>query len=156
MGHSVVVALLAALFVIKLLATSISIGSGASGGIFTPSLFLGAALGATFGLLVAPLGFTAPAGAYALVGMAAFTAAATRGAQPAAAAQQRCAVAMQVAVVAAYLVCVVDGDALDLAIRRVVEEPHPHPAHPLTGGVKGKRWDRRSVSDAQTPIIWGC
>ena len=71
--------LLAALFVIKLLATSISIGSGGSGGVFTPSLFLGAALGAAFGLLVAPLGFTAPAGAYALVGMAAFTAAATRG-----------------------------------------------------------------------------
>ena len=54
--------LLAALFVIKLLATSISIGSGGSGGVFTPSLFLGAALGAAFGLLVAPLGFTAPAG----------------------------------------------------------------------------------------------
>ena len=71
--------LLAALFTIKLLATSISIGSGASGGVFTPSLFLGAALGATFGMLVAPLGFTAPAGAYALVGMAAFAAAATRG-----------------------------------------------------------------------------
>ena len=71
--------LLAALFVLKLIATSISIGSGGSGGVFTPSLFLGAALGATFGLAVAPLGFTAPAGAYALVGMAAFTAAATRG-----------------------------------------------------------------------------
>ena len=69
--------LLAVLFILKLIATSISIGSGGSGGVFTPSLFLGAARGATFGLAVAPLGFTAPAGAYALVGMAAFTAAAT-------------------------------------------------------------------------------
>ncbi len=43
---------LALLFVAKLLATSITIGSGASGGVFSPSLFLGAALGACFGNLI--------------------------------------------------------------------------------------------------------
>ena len=45
-------ALLALLFAAKLVATSVSIGSGASGGIFSPSLFMGATLGGAFGLLV--------------------------------------------------------------------------------------------------------
>ena len=43
--------LLALLFVAKLLATTVSLGSGASGGIFSPSLFLGATLGGLFGAL---------------------------------------------------------------------------------------------------------
>ena len=37
--------LLVLLFVCKLLATSLSLGSGSSGGIFSPSLFMGATLG---------------------------------------------------------------------------------------------------------------
>jgi CIC family chloride channel protein len=45
-------ALLLVLFVAKLCATSTSIGSGASGGIFSPSLFMGAAIGGAFGSLV--------------------------------------------------------------------------------------------------------
>ncbi len=62
-----------ALILLKLLATSLTLGSGGSGGIFAPSLFMGAMLGASFGLLMQRLfpGITAPAGAYALVGMAA-------------------------------------------------------------------------------------
>ena len=40
------------LFVLKMAATSISLGGGASGGVFSPSLFLGAALGASFGALL--------------------------------------------------------------------------------------------------------
>jgi CIC family chloride channel protein len=63
-----------ALLFLKMLATLITLGSGGSGGIFAPSLFMGAMLGATFGQVV-NLFFpeiTAPAGAYALVGMAAF------------------------------------------------------------------------------------
>ena len=70
--------LLVCLFVFKLIATSISIGSGASGGVFTPSLFIGASIGAVFGHMVGVFDFTSPAGAYALVGMAAFVAATTR------------------------------------------------------------------------------
>jgi chloride channel protein, CIC family len=42
-------ALLTLLFVAKLYATSISLGSGASGGIFSPSLFMGATIGGAFG-----------------------------------------------------------------------------------------------------------
>ena len=38
------------LFALKLIATSLTLGSGASGGIFSPSLFMGATLGAACGL----------------------------------------------------------------------------------------------------------
>lgn len=47
--------LLMLLFCAKLLATTLTLGSGASGGVFSPSLFLGATLGAAFGNLVAAL-----------------------------------------------------------------------------------------------------
>jgi CIC family chloride channel protein len=45
------VVVLVALVLGKLIATSISLGSGASGGVFSPSLFIGATLGAAFGAL---------------------------------------------------------------------------------------------------------
>ena len=44
--------ILALLFAAKLIATSTTLGSGASGGIFSPSLFMGATLGGAFGALV--------------------------------------------------------------------------------------------------------
>ena len=61
------------LLFLKLLATSLTLGSGGSGGTFAPALFMGAMLGAAFGQAVNALfpGITAPPGAYALVGMAA-------------------------------------------------------------------------------------
>lgn len=76
-GVSIVLVLLA----LKVLATSITLGSGGSGGVFAPSLFMGAALGGAFGSLFhdAFPGATAPAGAYAMVGMAAFFAVVVRG-----------------------------------------------------------------------------
>ena len=64
----------------KMLATSLTIGIGGSGGVFAPSLFVGAMLGAAFGQaadLVAP-GMTGPAGTYALLGMGAVFAGAAR------------------------------------------------------------------------------
>ena len=66
------------LLMLKLFSTTLTLGSGGSGGIFAPSLFMGAMLGCSFGLLVNQFfpGWTAPAGAYALVGMAAFFSAA--------------------------------------------------------------------------------
>jgi len=62
------------LFLFKFLATITTLGSGGSGGIFAPSLFLGAMLGEAFGQVAHFLfpAITAPPGAYALVGMAAF------------------------------------------------------------------------------------
>lgn len=58
---------------LKIIATSITIGSGGSGGIFAPSLFLGANLGGFVGTIVHGLAptLTASPGAYALVGMGA-------------------------------------------------------------------------------------
>jgi H+/Cl- antiporter ClcA len=44
--------LLILLFVAKLCATSISLGSGSSGGIFSPALFMGATIGGAFGALL--------------------------------------------------------------------------------------------------------
>lgn len=62
------------LLLIKIFTTSLTLGSGGSGGTFTPSLFMGAMLGGSFGHLVNLLFPTlhAPVGAYALAGMAAF------------------------------------------------------------------------------------
>src|SRR5664279_1048729 len=73
--------LLALLFILKLLATTISLGCGASGGIFSPSLYLGATLGGAFAIIVGAIlpqaGLTAPSAA--IVGMAAMVGAGTGG-----------------------------------------------------------------------------
>lgn len=71
--------LLGVLVIAKLAATSITLASGGSGGIFAPSLFMGAMLGGVVGKLanwIMP-GIAASSGAYALVGMAAMVGAAT-------------------------------------------------------------------------------
>ncbi len=67
------------LIFVKILATSISLGSGGSGGIFAPSLFLGTMTGGFFGLLIHQLfpQYSATSGAYSLVGMGAVVAGAT-------------------------------------------------------------------------------
>lgn len=68
------------LVVLKLIATSLTLGSGGSGGVFAPSLFLGASAGAFFGVLLQSIGLLPEGGspaAYALVGMAATVAGAT-------------------------------------------------------------------------------
>ena len=67
------------LIVAKTLATSISLGSWGSGGIFAPALFLGATFGALFGSVAPNLaGIETQAGAYALVAMAAVFSGVTR------------------------------------------------------------------------------
>ena len=70
---------LATVLVFKLLATSLTLGSGGSGGVFAPSLFMGASLGGAVGVVaqhVAPWSMASP-GAYAVVGMGAMVAATT-------------------------------------------------------------------------------
>ena len=69
------------LALLKPLMTSLSLGGGGSGGIFAPSLFLGATLGASFGIvcnLFVP-GLSAHPGLYAIVGMGAVVAGTTHG-----------------------------------------------------------------------------
>lgn len=70
---------LALIFVFKVIATGATFGSGAVGGVFTPTLFVGASLGYLFGIGAHALWSGAPlsASAFALVGMGAFLAATT-------------------------------------------------------------------------------
>ena len=72
---------MALLVLFKILATSITIGSGGSGGIFAPSLFMGAMAGGAFGAIVHYFfpSVAASPGAYAVVGMGAVVAATTHG-----------------------------------------------------------------------------
>ena len=73
------VIILSLLCVLKIFMTSVTIGAGGSGGVFAPSLFMGAALGGLFGICVQGIpyfGIASP-GAYALVGMSAVVAGTT-------------------------------------------------------------------------------
>jgi chloride channel protein, CIC family len=68
------------LIFVKIFATSLTLGSGGSGGIFAPSLFMGAMLGMFFGTFTHFLfpTITATPGAYALVAMGGLVAGTTR------------------------------------------------------------------------------
>ncbi|MGS1110882.1 ClcB-like voltage-gated chloride channel protein [Achromobacter anxifer] len=70
----------AAILLLKTLATAASVGSGAVGGVFTPTLFVGAALGALYGTglqALFPAGDLSAVSSYAVVGMGALLAATT-------------------------------------------------------------------------------
>jgi chloride channel protein, CIC family len=64
--------ILAALSILKLLSTSLTLGSGGSGGIFSPALYLGATIGGLYGIVLGMLfpgiGISPPA--FAVAGMA--------------------------------------------------------------------------------------
>ena len=71
---------LAGLLVAKWVATTATVGAGTVGGVFTPTLFVGASAGALFGTALHQMGnvSSVPVGAFALVGMGAVLAATTR------------------------------------------------------------------------------
>ena len=73
LGQLSAAGLLLLLFFCKLLATSLSLGSGSSGGIFSPSLFMGATIGGAFAMLLSafPLPFPVNVPSFAMVGMGA-------------------------------------------------------------------------------------
>ena len=79
-GRMTVIHILLILLLLKIVLTSLSLGGGFMGGVFAPSLFLGAALGETLGLAVAHLfpALTIQPSAFALVGMAAVLAGTVR------------------------------------------------------------------------------
>jgi len=79
-GENALLLFLIGLLLAKLLATLATVGSGAVGGVFTPTLFLGASLGAWFGttLHVLHVGRDLPVAAFTVVGMGAMLAATTR------------------------------------------------------------------------------
>ena len=77
--------MLGLLFVCKLFATSTSLGAGSSGGIFSPSLFMGCTLGGAFATILSLLlpGLPIAAPAFAMVGMGAVVGAGTGAAMTA-------------------------------------------------------------------------
>jgi len=77
-GHTMISVMLV-LIVLKSVATAITLGSGGAGGVFAPSLFIGAVCGGAFGGIVHYLfpEYTASSGAYATIGIGAFLAAST-------------------------------------------------------------------------------
>jgi len=72
--------LMAALILAKIFAVSLTLGSGASGGVFAPSLFIGCMLGGAYGFVAHQFfpDIAASYGAYAMVGMAAVFASVSR------------------------------------------------------------------------------
>jgi len=79
--HPIVAKLLLGIFLAKLLATVVTVGSGAVGGVITPTLFLGAGLGSLFGMKLEGMGLAPehmPIGIFALVGMGSAFSATTR------------------------------------------------------------------------------
>ena len=77
LNESLGLTLLIALLVAKTAATVLCLGSGFGGGVFSPSLFLGAMLGGAFGILAASVfpEYGSTHGAYTIVGMSAVAAA---------------------------------------------------------------------------------
>ncbi|MBC18053.1 CBS [Pseudodesulfovibrio profundus] len=71
LNNSMELHLLVVLVFVKILASSLTLGSGGSGGVFAPSLFMGAMTGGAFGMVLHALlpGQTSLPGAYALVAM---------------------------------------------------------------------------------------
>ncbi len=84
-GHLSQLYLLLILFILKLFVTSVTLGSGASGGIFSPSLYMGATLGGGYGILVHHFfpGFNVTMPAFAVAGMAGMVGGATGAAMAA-------------------------------------------------------------------------
>lgn len=77
LNQSLTLQILFALVIAKTVATAISIGCGFGGGVFTPSLMIGAMLGGAYGILVTQIfpDYSAGAGAYTIIGMGAVAAA---------------------------------------------------------------------------------
>jgi CIC family chloride channel protein len=77
LNHELLTVAVTLLLVMKIIATSLSVASGVPGGIFTPMLLVGAATGSLWAQVVSLISPSSlpDAGAYALVGMAAATAA---------------------------------------------------------------------------------
>jgi CIC family chloride channel protein len=79
--HPIALDVLLGIFLGKLVATVITVGSGAVGGVITPTLFLGAGLGSLLGMTLQYIGWAPanlPVGIFALAGMGSVFAATTR------------------------------------------------------------------------------
>jgi CIC family chloride channel protein len=145
LGERMSIGLVVLLWFAKALATTASVSSGSPGGVFTPSLFLGAALGGALGHLVlrfGPLGSPGAVAAYALVGMAAMIAATTHA-----------------PLMATVLVFELSGDyavVLPLltacAIATVLSRRiHPESIYTEELRRRGSRWQIKVISESESP-----
>ena len=80
LNGNLMIYVLLVLIILKIIATSLTLSSGGAGGLFVPSLFIGAATGGFFGSIIHTLYpiSTAGSGAYALVAMSAMLASTMR------------------------------------------------------------------------------
>jgi len=147
--------LLALLFVAKLVATTVSMGGGASGGIFSPSLFLGATLGGAFGsalnLLWPAVGFNPIL--FAIIGMGAVVGGTTGAAMT--------AIFMIFEMTGDYgtIVPVIIAVAVSIGLRRALLDENIYTlklarrGHPIPKVRHTNMFLVRPVTEAATPIV---
>jgi chloride channel protein, CIC family len=138
------------LYVCKLFATSVSLGSGASGGIFSPSLFMGATLGGAFATVVSAVlpGVPISVPAFAMVGMGTMVGAGTGAAMT--------AVAMVFEMTRDYNIVLpmVLAVAVGLGVRRLLSRENMYTmklyrrGHPIPKALHANMFLVRSAADA--------
>ncbi len=138
------------LYVCKLFATSVSLGSGASGGIFSPSLFMGATLGGAFATLVSTVlpGVPISVPAFAMVGMGTMVGAGTGAAMT--------SVAMVFEMTRDYNIVLptVLAVAIGLGVRRLLSRENIYTmklyrrGHPIPKALHANMFLVRSAADA--------
>ncbi len=141
------------LYLCKLLATTVSLGSGASGGIFSPSLFMGATLGGSFAALIAAIlpGLPISVPAFAMVGMGAMVGSGTGAAMT--------AVAMVFEMTRDYdiVLPMILAVAVALGVRRVLSRENIYTlklvrrGHPIPKALHANMFLVRSARDAMEP-----
>ncbi len=140
------VGLLAVLLVLKPLATAACLGSGAPGGLFTPTLALGVLLGGLLGYGWNELWPGAPLGSYAIIGGAAVLAAAMQG--PLAAIVLLLELTHHAdALIVPILLAVVEATVL----ARMLGAPSIYSARITTGGALGLDAEERERADGERP-----
>jgi chloride channel protein, CIC family len=141
------------LYVCKLLATSISLGSGASGGIFSPSLFMGSTLGGAFAALVSTIFPDLPISvpAFAMVGMGSMVGSSTGAAMT--------AVAMVFEMTRDYdiVLPMILAVAVALGVRRMLSRENIYTlklvrrGHPIPKALHANMFMVRSARDTMDP-----
>jgi len=153
MGQLTAGAFLLLLYVCKLLATTISLGSGASGGIFSPSLFMGATLGGAFATMMAAIFPELPISvpAFAMVGMGSMVGSGTGAAMT--------AVAMVFEMTRDYdiVLPMILAVAVALGVRRMLSRENIYTlklvrrGHPIPKALHANMFLVRSARDAMEP-----
>jgi len=153
MGQLTAAGFLLLLYVCKVLATTISLGSGASGGIFSPSLFMGATLGGAFAALVSAIFPELPISvpAFAMVGMGSMVGSGTGAAMT--------AVAMVFEMTRDYdiVLPMILAVAVALGVRRMLSRENIYTlkvvrrGHPIPKAMHANMFMVRSARDAMDP-----